>query len=278
MKGLDEFFEIIHDKFMEFNVEFYVVGAISRDLLFEMFDIEMPLRSTNDIDLAICVKNWNEYDRTISKLIESGNFQKERERQRLSYKNTIPLDIVPFGEISDGRKIIEWPPPKLSSMMSVLGFKEAYDSSIRLEIKKGKFIKIASLEGLTILKIIAWNDRKNKNDAQDLRVLLTNYFNMCIVKIDNIYDQYFELIMEVKGNTEKTGIRILGEKISLILNDAPEVKSKLIQIIEHELTKDGDNLAQHMIEYRHELEEEYLKNVHRIKDLLKGIKIDKSPK
>jgi len=50
------------------------------------------------------------------------------------------------------------------------------------------------------------------------------------------------LIIKVKGDTEKIGIRILGERISLVLQDATDVKAKLIQIIEDELKKEGDNL------------------------------------
>ncbi len=273
MKGLDNFFEIIYDKFKELKLEFYVVGAIARDILFyEVFDAEIPLRGTSDVDLAICVKSWHEYDMIIKELIKSGYFEKERDRQRLKYKKNIAVDIVPYGKIANDKKIIEWPPPELSSIMSVSGFKEAYDSAIKLEIKKGKFIKIASLEGLTILKIIAWHDRKSQKDAQDLKTLLTSYFKLYIKEIEKIYDEYSDLIIKVKGDTEKTGIRILGEKVSLVLHDAKDVKSKLIKIIEDELKKDGDNLAQYMVEFRFELEEEYAKNIDRIKDLLEGIK------
>lgn len=273
MKGLDDFFEIIYDKFKELKLEFYVVGAIARDILFyEIFEAEIPLRGTSDVDIAISVKNWNEYDMVFKELIKSGDFEKDRDRQRLKYKNIITVDILPYGKIANNNQIIEWPPPELSSMMSVSGFKEAYDSAIKLEIKTGKFIKIASLEGLTILKIIAWQDRKSQRDAQDLKTLLTSYFNLYIKEIEKIYDEYSDLIIKVKGDTEKTGIRILGERISLVLQYAPDVKAKLINIIEDELKKDGDNLAQHMVEFRFELEEEYTKNIDRIKNLLEGIK------
>jgi len=273
LNELGDFFETVHDKFKEMSLDFFVVGAIARDILFyEVFDAKIPLRGTSDVDLAICVKSWKDYDRAINELIRSGDFEKERDRQRLKYKKNLRVDIVPYGKIANGKKIIEWPSPDSSVKMSVSGFKEAYDSAVEIKINKGRSIKIASLEGLTILKIIAWNERKSSKDAQDLKTLLTSYFTLHIETIENIYDQYSDLIMEVKGNTEKTGIRILGERISLILHTAEDVKSKLIQILEDELKKEGDNLAQYMVEFRLELEEEYSKNIDRIKDLLEGIK------
>lgn len=273
LNELGDFFETVHDKFKEMSLDFFVVGAIARDILFyEVFDAKIPLRGTSDVDLAICVKSWKDYDRAINELIRSGDFEKERDRQRLKYKKNLRVDIIPYGKIANGKKIIEWPSPDSSVKMSVSGFKEAYDSAVEIKINKGRPIKIASLEGLTILKIIAWNERKSSKDAQDLKTLLTSYFTLHIETIENIYDQYSDLIMEVKGNTEKTGIRILGERISLILHTAEDVKSKLIQILEDELKKEGDNLAQYMVEFRLELEEEYSKNIDRIKDLLEGIK------
>ena len=95
-----------------------------------------------------------------------------------------------------------------SSIMSVLGFKEAFESSVEIKINNNKSIKIASIEGLIVLKIIAWNDRKSQNDALDIKAILINYFNLCIGEFDEIYDKYSDLIIEVGGDTEKTGIRI----------------------------------------------------------------------
>jgi len=53
-------------------MDFFVVGAIARDILFENFNGQTPRRETKDVDLAICVKNWAEYDRVVNELVKSG--------------------------------------------------------------------------------------------------------------------------------------------------------------------------------------------------------------
>jgi predicted nucleotidyltransferase len=272
LKGLEDLFKALSDKFKELNVEFFVIGAIARDILFYViFDAKIPLRGTGDVDLAVSVKSWDEYEIIIRELIKTGDFEKEKDRQRLKYKNKICIDIVPYGKIADNRHNIEWPPPELSSMMSVAGFQEAYIGAADLAISKDRDIKIASLEGLTVLKIVSWNDRKNRKDAQDLKTILVSYFALCVGELEIIYDEFSDVILEVEGDTERTGIRILGERISRLLHHSPQVQAKITSILKAELKKDGDNLAQYMVESRQELDEEYSKNTRRIKDLITGI-------
>lgn len=272
LKGLEDLFKALSDKFKEMNVEFFVIGAIARDILFYViFDAKIPLRGTGDVDFAVSVKNWDEYERIIKELIRTGDFEKEKDRQRLKYKNKICLDIVPYGKIADKKQLIKWPPPELSSIMSVAGFQEAYEGAAEFEIAKDLHIKIASIEGLTVLKIVSWNDRKNRKDAQDLKTILVSYFALCIGELENIYDEFSDVILDVEGDTERTGIRILGERISRLLHHSPQVHATITSILEAELKKDSDNLAQYMVESRQELDEEYSKNIRRIKDLLLGM-------
>jgi len=116
---------------------------------------------------------------------------------------------------------------------------------------------------------------ERKRDAMDLKILLKNYYSLAKIDIkEDTYDLYFNMIQEMKGDMERIGIRILGEKIAFILKKSGNVKSKLVKILEEELKKDDDNLMYRMIGSSDDFSAEYSKNVERIEDLLNGIKTE----
>jgi len=61
--------------------------------------------------------------------------------------------------------------------MNVAGFEEALASSVSLTLEDSLSVRVASLPGLTLLKLIAWSDggRETNKDAADLYRLLTTY-------------------------------------------------------------------------------------------------------
>jgi predicted nucleotidyltransferase len=44
--------------------------------------------------------------------------------------------------------------------MGTIGFREAYDNSIEVSIDGDLIVKVASLAGLALMKIVAWDDRR----------------------------------------------------------------------------------------------------------------------
>ena len=71
------------------NIKFFVVGATARDLvLHHGFGIEVR-RATRDIDLAVQVPNWDEFEALKMELIDTGSFIETRMMQRLQYQETI---------------------------------------------------------------------------------------------------------------------------------------------------------------------------------------------
>lgn len=63
---------------------------------------------TMDIDLAVRIESWDNYEKIQEELTANG-FKKSRERQRFEYGEAL-VDIVPFGNITDERTAISWPP------------------------------------------------------------------------------------------------------------------------------------------------------------------------
>lgn len=81
-----------------------------------------------DIDFGVEIKDWGSYVKIEKGLIESGQFKQSKEKQRFIFEDTI-IDIIPFGDISNDKNQISWP-PDYSVIMSVSGFEEACQHAI----------------------------------------------------------------------------------------------------------------------------------------------------
>ena len=95
-------------------------------------------RATVDIDLGIEVAEWDEFSALKDGLIATGQFEPTQAAQRLLYRSTLPIDIVPFGPLEHANKEISWPPDH-SVRMNVLGFEDAFRSAqiVRLRSDPG---------------------------------------------------------------------------------------------------------------------------------------------
>jgi predicted nucleotidyltransferase len=63
--------------------------------------------------------------------------------------------------------------------MNVLGFREAVDTPLQVDIGEGLTAPVVSLPALAILKLLAWQDRRTtrNTNAGDLLLLIRNYHN-----------------------------------------------------------------------------------------------------
>src|SRR4030067_2143630 len=134
------------------NIPFFVVGASARDFILKhCYGIEPP-RMTTDIDLGVEVANWEKFGNLTEALKARGRFiPDENPRQRYTLDSVL-IDIVPFGPITDERRRIAWP-PEHEIFMSMVGFKEAYEYSItvRLSADPALDIKLPTLPGLALM-------------------------------------------------------------------------------------------------------------------------------
>ncbi len=159
------------------NIPFFLVGATARDFILEhCHNIKSP-RMTQDIDLGVKVPNWEKFKALSEALLATGNFTKGHEKQRYVYKS-IYIDIVPFGPIAGKDREIKWPPED-DTIMTTLGFEEAYQHAITVRVSKAPEldIKIPTIPGLAIMKLISWNENypERKKDAEDLLFIMENY-------------------------------------------------------------------------------------------------------
>jgi len=218
------------------NIPFFIVGATARDLILKhAYGVELS-RMTWDIDLGVRVAGWEQFDRLTDALVATGRFASTRERQRFSF-DTVLLDIIPFGEIMDERKRISWPPEHVI-FMSVVGFEEAYESSltVRLSSDPELDIRLPTLAGLALLKVVSWADRypERSKDAEDLLMIMQKY--EYAGNLERVFDQEQVLLQEEGFDARLAVIRLLGHDMVQIA--APDTATTVAEILEAE-TKPG---------------------------------------
>jgi len=198
------------------SIPFFIVGASARDyILKHCYGVESA-RMTRDVDLGVKVASWGQFEQLTDSLIATGEFTSSPERQRVLF-GTLPIDIVPFGSVVNKDKKISWP-PEHEIVMSMVGFEEAYKCSmmIRLSSDPALEIRLPTLPGLALMKIISWEDRypERKKDAEDLLFIMNNYEQAG--NFDRLYDQEQELLQEEDFDTELASIRLLGRDMAFI--------------------------------------------------------------
>jgi predicted nucleotidyltransferase len=222
--------------FEEAGIKFYIIGAVARDIILELYD-EKSKRVTMDLDIAIAINDWSAFDVLATQIVSLPNFTKDtKQQQKFLYKSNFEIDIVPYGGIKNQNDKIYWPPDE-SFAMTVLGFEEVEDSLLKIQIDEEVNFEIVSLEGVFLLKLFAWKDRSNKTtkDAEDLGFLLNNYFN---INRDSSFDEPYNKVYDLEDFTElNAGAIILGQKLNLMLAKSPPVKAKLKSILEENIAK-----------------------------------------
>ena len=83
------------------GVKFYVIGAVARDIILEL-NQEKSQRVTMDLDIAIAVDHWEDFESLSEDIVALPNFTKDfKQQQRFLYKEKFQVDIVPYGGIKD---------------------------------------------------------------------------------------------------------------------------------------------------------------------------------
>jgi len=169
-------------------------------------------------------KSWEQFNTFKETLIARGSFCANTvASQRIYYKGAgaaweIPVDIIPFEPIASEDRRIAWPPER-DIVMNVAGFDEALRAAVLISVEKDLVVRVASLPGLTILKLLAWYDRRNetRKDASDLYTLLATYANAG--NNDRLYTNELDLLENVGYDLDLAGAQLLGHDVAHICED-----------------------------------------------------------
>jgi predicted nucleotidyltransferase len=208
------------------NIPFFIVGATARDIILEQCYGIRAARMTLDIDLGIQIQNWDRFESLSGALTATGKFSKGAEKQRFLYGG-VRIDIVPFGPIAGKDHRICWPSEHEPSM-TTLGIEEAYDFAItvRLSDKPRLDIKISTLPGLAVMKLISWHEKypERRKDAEDLLFVIKNYeYTQSEARL---YEEEIPLLLEEAFDNRLACIRLLGQDMAKISTPATLAKVK----------------------------------------------------
>ena len=200
------------------RLDFFIAGALARDIWLD-YIYRVPIaRLTRDIDVGIQVSSWIEFEGLRERLISDAAFTPDAHRlHRLFMPSSgVPLDIVPFGGVEDSERRIAWP-PEGETVMSLWGFAEAFRAAPLLELAPRLSVRVTSLAGLAALKLFSWSERgrETNRDAVDFWLILRNYGDPC--HRERLLLEEDEMLTAEDYDISRAGARLLGADMGRIL-------------------------------------------------------------
>ncbi|MDQ7818416.1 MAG: nucleotidyl transferase AbiEii/AbiGii toxin family protein [Melioribacteraceae bacterium] len=255
------------------KMDFFVIGASARDIIFNLVHNIKIQRGTNDIDFSMRVRNWEDYLK-LTNALQENNFTPSQIVHRFTYKTIPSIDIIPFGEISSDSNTIKWP-DKEAKEMSVIGFEECYLDSelVRIQSNPPLDIKIASTRGMVLMKLISWKDGypSRSRDAIDISYIIKNYIEAG--NMDRMQSEHADLINE-EFDFELTGATLVGRDIKHITKSS--TLEYLINMLEEEISEGSNSkfISDMLIGISRVVERDRMIQHHNniLKNLLDGLK------
>jgi len=229
------------------SVPFFIIGAAARDLILTNGYNIKTTRATLDIDFGVRIPNWAQYKKFKQGLVATSEFAETKEIQRLKYRNSLLIDLIPFGPIADRENTIRWPPEQ-EIVMHVLGFEGSFRHSQTVRLRSNPIleVKIVTLAGLAVMKIISWKDGypERDRDASDLALIIRSYTDAG--NVERIFDMESDLLESEDFDYVSVGARLLGRDIAVILTF--DTKKVVLEILNKETGKqDRYRLVEDMI-------------------------------
>lgn len=198
------------------GLRWLLVGAAARDLVLANLGLERLPRATIDVDIAVRVRTWREFDLLKHALIEREGFEDHSFPHRLVSPAGQPLDIVPFGKIAADGELV-WQGSD-GAAMDVALFDDALVNSTTFDLGS-LTIRIPSFASLVSMKLSAWRDRHDdtRRDATDLVGLLERATEW--PGLDSLYDEHSESLERYDFDSDLACIHLLGVRIARELSD-----------------------------------------------------------
>lgn len=200
------------------GIRYFMIGARAIDIqLHNVYGLP-TFHPTSDTDFAVAVESWESFAALKNGLVKTGHFKPDAHKvHRLNFDDVSPVDLVPFGGLEKPRGSITWP-PEFDQVMQVQCFVEINSTAEEIEIPGAGFtLRAASLPGLMLMKVFAWNDRRETKDAWNIASLLQNYNK--IVEDGRIFAD--EDIYKALGyDAVKAGAALLGKDAAAVADAA----------------------------------------------------------
>lgn len=182
-------FEALERALKKFDIDFYLIGAQSRDVWISHLDLDF--RTTRDIDFSVYIQDYKTWNDLTEYLIHQEGFTREEKEPYRFYLDQM-VDLIPFGGIEENGEVVL---PNPDTELSVYGCKEVTEEAFVMESE----FKVITLPGLCILKLIAWNEKPDQRakDWNDFLFILIHYHEIAGEQLfegshDDLFDDNFE--------------------------------------------------------------------------------------
>jgi predicted nucleotidyltransferase len=164
------------------GVDYLVVGATARNILSVAWFDRLPSRATRDVDVAVAVPDWPAFRQLTAGLTPRGG----------AHAFAVPLagspvevDIVPYGGVEEPDRTVHLPD---DHNLNALGIQEVFAAAATAQLPAGPEVRVPTIPGLALLKIITWRDRRllSRRDATDLDEIINWYAEGPF--LDQLYD------------------------------------------------------------------------------------------
>jgi predicted nucleotidyltransferase len=162
-----------------------------------------------DVDVAIAIGSWQEFERLASRL------ERRRSHQHTFLVLGHEVDVVPYGRIEAVDQTIMWPN---DYRMNVLGLQEAFDSAEVASLPGNVLVRVPSVAAQAVLKLMAWRDRHDvdRRDAIDLGTIINWYSEDPFV--DELYEDSADLLAAHHWDTALAGAERLGRHMAGLIS------------------------------------------------------------
>jgi predicted nucleotidyltransferase len=237
----EEMFTALEQCFRLYGIDFYLIGAIAKNIWMDKIHRAALSKATKDFAVAILIPNKQTYEALKQHIVKEYPFAASQSNAfSFIWKEKYVVDLLPFGEIENeaARVIVDG---KGFTSIDVPGFYEIYLNDLQtIQIENKTAFKITSLTGIVILKLFTWNDRpeSKEKDITDTGDILHHYFGM---HNEFIWQQYAHLFDEYNDLKQLAAV-VMGFEIKRILGGNTVLIQKIISIIQSDIQKDSNSI------------------------------------
>ena len=243
--ALKEVFSALEETFKKLNIDYYLIGAIARDIWYTRGN--KIFRTTKDIDFAAMVGSLEEYQSVKDYLKDHKGFQDSKGNSFvMTTSSGFQVDILPFGEIEID-DTIQLKGTGLTSI-KVNGFMEVFNGGTEeVTMASGHVFQVATLASIILLKLIAFDDRPEHRlkDARDIANILLHYFEL---EQDQVYGEENKDIF-TSGSSEldelslpEIGSLVAGRTIHKIIVGNDILYARIIRILEQHISQKDESV------------------------------------
>ena len=233
--------------FEKFEIDFYLIGAVAREVwMLGLKDIT-PRRATSDIDFGADIINMERFNDLKNYLINIEGFTASKSNDYVLFaQDGKQIDILPFGIMEKDGKV------------TVNGMKEVFtEAATDVTFEDKITFKVCTLPGIVLLKLVAWDDRPEirRDDLTDIADILNHFFK---IYEEMIWEHHNDLFGEDK-DLESISARVLGREMGKILKKNQDLKERILGI----LTFDNSGKAEKIAEIFAVTLDKSLEDIHR---------------